>query len=171
MLDEAVSLDDVERGERGGAAGGLPTVSGGDRHAGDGIAKAFAYRDGGDRIPVPEELAEDDDVGDHALVVTRPPRSRTAQPGGVLVEDQQCLVAIRDLAKAAQKAGSIDAGAAAIGHRLCDDRRHRAVAVGAESPLGETYAVQPAGLRLQTELAAVTPAARHGHEAAWPRPG
>ena len=164
VLEQVLFLDRVEDSEGGGTGGGLAAVGGGGLGLLECVLEALAHAEDGDGDAVAKHLADDDGVGDDAVVLGGEPRSG-APEAGELVEDEEHVVAVGDLAQAGEELVGVGAGAAAVGDRLDDDAGELAVAVREHEAFGEVGAMHAAvGVR-HLVFAAVAEGRRHGKEA------
>ena len=88
------------------------------------IGHALGHQDGAHRQPTGERLGGRQDVGRHTVGLVRPERAGTPHAALDLVEDQQRVVAIAQLAQPLQELGRGRIDAAFALHRLDDHRAH-----------------------------------------------
>src|SRR5262249_58244623 len=87
--------------------------------------------------------------------LTAEPPAGPAEPGDHLVEDQQDVIAVAELAQATQVAVRGRHEAAETGHRLDHDRRNRPRPLANDGLLDGVRAGEGAGIAVEAERAAV----------------
>ena len=132
VLDDALVLHGVDRGDGGGAGERVPGV--GEAAGEDALVEGRGDRVGDDdaaerHVAGVDALGEGDQVGRHAEVVEGEPLAGAAEAGHDLVGDEDDAVPVAELADAREVAGRRDQDAGGADDGLEDDRGDRAGAL------------------------------------------